>query len=84
MTETLLSDMTRKFGVLGKVPAVDIVHEAVVVVVYPVAGRLARVCPDGALQVRMGQVDSGIQVGDHHLRPSGRVFPRGGICIRPR
>jgi len=61
----------RVLVVIAEVPAVDVVDEAVAVVVDPVRRGLARVGPQAVLQVGMLDVDARIEHRDH-----GRVVER--------
>jgi hypothetical protein len=63
----------RRAVVLGVVVAVDVVDEAVAVVVAPVAAALARVGVEVRPQVGMLQVDPAVDDRDGH----GRSGPRG-------
>ena len=66
---------------LDEVPAVDVVDEAVAVVVDPVARDLAGVDPQLARQVGMGRVDAGVE--HRHDRPGagGDVPGLGGVDV---
>ena len=61
--------------VLDEVPAVDVVYEAVVVVVDAVAGNFAGVGPDVGCQIRVRKVDSGVDHADHDAPRSGGDIP---------
>ena len=67
---------------VDEVPAVDVVDEAVAVVVEAVrvaaGARLARVRPQVGAEVRVRRVDPGVDHGDGHLRRAGRHVPRLG------
>ena len=63
-------------GVGGEVPAIDVVDEAVCIVVDAVARRLAWVAPDVRGEVRMVVVDTGVDHGDDHRSRSGGDVPR--------
>ena len=60
---------------VGPVPAVYVVGEPVAVVVDVVAGDLTGVDPDVRRKVGMGEVGSGVDVGDDHRWAPGRQVP---------
>ncbi len=67
----------------AEVPAVDVVHEAVLVIVLAVAGNLSGVGPDVALQVGVPVVDAGVDdCNRHRVRALGNVPGRGCIDLR--
>ena len=68
--------VVHRIGVpIGKVPAEDVVDEAVAVVVDTIAGDLTRVSPGVGGQVAMGVVDAGVDHGDHHAAGASRGQP---------
>src|SRR5690606_3039345 len=64
------------FIVIQEVPAMDVVHEAVTVVVDAVARDFAGVLPDIGLQVRVPVVDTGIDAGDGDRAATDTKVPR--------
>ena len=72
--------VVRQVVAVDEVPAMHVVDVAVVVVVDAVARDLARVGPDVAGEVGVGQLHPGVDDGDHHARvPGGRV--PGGLGV---
>ena len=65
-----------RVGVVGReVPAVQVVDEAVAVVVDAVAGNLPGVGPDVGRQVGMAQVDAGVDDADDDVGVAGLEVP---------
>ena len=54
-------------GVQREVVAVDIVDEAVAVIVAQVAGDLAGIGPQVGREIRMGDIHAGVDDADHHF-----------------
>ncbi len=72
--------------VAREVPAVDVIHEAIAVVVEAVAGDFRRMRPDIGGDVRMRRIEAGIHHRDDGARPLGRVprRPRLNQLQRPQ
>src|SRR6185295_11415051 len=60
--------LQRIFGRIEEVPAVHVVHEAVIVVVDVVVRDFARVGPEVVSEVRMVSIDPSINEGNNHTR----------------
>ena len=72
-----MSVVVERIGVVvGEVPAVDVVDEAVAVVVDAVTGHVARVVPGIGRQIRMVVVHAGVDDGHHHAAGAGGRVPR--------
>ena len=63
---------------IREVVAVEVVHEAVVVIVDAVARDFAGVDPDVVGQVGMGVIHAGVDDGDDHIAAAGVEIPGGG------
>ena len=61
-----------------EVPAVHVVHIAVVVIVDAVAGDLVLVDPESAGEILVGGVHTGVDQGDHHV-PAAAVIDGPGV-----
>jgi hypothetical protein len=77
-----VGDLAASFG--DKAPAVDVIDVAVLVVVPPVARRLARVGPELPCQVAVAQIDPGVQDGDDDVGATGLQVPRAGRAYGSR
>ena len=68
--------------VVDEIVAVNVVDEAVAVVVVAVAGDFVGVRPDIRRQVAMGVIDAGVEHGHHDLGASGADVPGIGRVDR--
>ncbi len=71
---------------VSEVPPMDVVCEAIAVVVHPVARHLARVVPEPRRQLRMLQISPRVEDGDDDARTSPGHLPCGGsshLCQTP-
>ena len=66
---------TRIVVPIDEIPAVDIVHKAVAVVVLEVIGYFVGVAPDAALEVGMVQIHAAVNDGDDDCGTSGLHVP---------
>ncbi len=67
---------------VGEVPALDVVDEAVAVVVDAVSGDLARIRPDVGREIGVRVVDPGVDDRDQHAGTAGHVPGRGRVHAR--
>jgi hypothetical protein len=54
----VINVVIRRLVIAPEVPAVDIINEAVVVVIFAVVGDLSGVCPDRVDQIWVGDLDT--------------------------